>query len=421
MNKNFKVCFSIIPFLLLAVFVTRSHAQIIQSNNMALTDSHIMPMESSTITRTAIVALRRISQARLDIYHKALPKAQRDLAEAVRLMDTIRDELSTSTVKNLIEIARTHLEYEKAEQVLHDLPPIYSSLDTISVYIPTEKARWYIDRAKGYLEKNDKRGAERELALAGNSLIVIEVELPLLKMQQYIAKAQGYLTAKNGKKADEVLRVAELRAMDLYTGINSPILQANKNLWLTYRNFSTATPADTKVQLSQAREYLSTAAAGGGVRGKKEVTELSAELGELEKRLASDGKVAEFEIKAVWEKSKALADRSTDYLSAGLSKEETTLNIQSDLIEAKLHVAYAETYQVTTSEPEKAIKELDTAYAYLLKASENDLAGPAARKKILGIGSSLMALKANPEKRDAAVRERYDTLKEELNSLIQKM
>jgi hypothetical protein len=82
---------------------------------------------------------------------------------------------------------------------------------------------------------------------------------------------------------------------------------------------------------------------------------------------------------------------------------------------------YAETYQVTTFDQEKAIKELDKAYYHIQQADRSRLAGSADSKKIRVIGKIILLLMANPENNGFAVRERYETIKEELSDLIQKM
>lgn len=381
----------------------------------------VAPPEESTIDRTAIVALRQISQARSDIHRRDLASARRDLVEADRLMETIRDNLSTASSKNLIQIARRHLEYEPTRQVLHDLPPIYSSLDLLSAYFPTDKAKLHVDRAKGCLERNDKQGADRELAQADASMVIIEIELPLLESQHYIKKAQGYLVARNARKAEGVLQSAEQRVMTIYTGVHSPLFQANRNIWIASRNYPAAGKADTGHNLEQARLYLDQVAAGRTPTEKDEAGKLSKEIAGLEKKLADEGTVAESDLKAAWEKSMALTERSAAYLSADLSESESSLRGENNLAEAKLHVAYAETYQLITAEPGKATRELDTAQSYLQKAADSHLAGSADRKKIREIVSVLLVLKSNTGKSDAEVRERYDTVKDEMSELIKKM
>lgn len=410
----------IISLLIMTTFAAVTRAQPGMGNGPVPYKSITSQVESA-IENTAIIALRHISQARSDIHRKAFAGARRELAEAARLMESIRDDLSTSPVKNFIEVARKHLEYEQAQRVLHDLPPIYASLDKISVYLPTDRAKAHLDRAKGYLEHNDKRAADRELVLTEKSLIIIEVEVPLLKAEQYVTKAQGYLAAHDAGKADTALKSAELRAMALYNGVNSSLGQAEQNMWLAFSNYSAAKRADVGTYLRQARNYLGKAAVVRGETGKDEIGRLSQEVEKLEKALTTDGKVAESALKAALEKSEALAKRTASYYSAGLSEAETTLGGEDNLIEARMHVSYAETYQVTTSEPNQAIGELDMALSYIQKAAKSSLTGPADRKKLQWIGGILLDLKSSATKNDAVIKERYDTVKEELSDLILKM
>ena len=207
---------NIMLILLVSFMASTSLAQTTPSNRIIEPDKNLTSQVESALERTTIVAVRHITQARSDLYRKELTRARLELEKAERVMETIKDDLSTTTLKNFIWIARKHLEYENSQQVLHDFPQIYSSLEMISVYIPTDKARMYVDRAKGYLEKDKKREAERELGLAEKSLIVIEVELPLLKAQRYVTLAQENIVKNNPQKADRALRIAEQRAMALY-------------------------------------------------------------------------------------------------------------------------------------------------------------------------------------------------------------
>lgn len=410
---------AIVPFTIISIMATAVpgvRAQAVESG-ITVPYRSITPQVEAVIDRTAVSALLKIARARSDIHHKSMTRARHDLTEAMILMDTITNNLSTATARNLMLIARKHLEYETSENVLRDLTPIYASLDRISVYLPTDKAKEHVDRARNYLENHDKPGAERELTRAGKSLLIVEVELPLLKARQYVTKAQEYLAARNTGKADEALKAAEQRATAVYSGINAPLPLVNLNLWLAFRNYSTAGGP----YLEQARSYLEQASASGSAKGKEEAGKLSQDIAMLEKKLANKEKVADSEFKAVLEKSQALAERSAAYLAAGLSEAEITLKGENNLIEAKLHVDYAEIYQVTTGEPEKALLELDTASSYLQKAARSSLAGSADSRIILGIDRLILALKLHPEKSDAGVQERYDTIKDELNDLIQKL
>lgn len=421
MNMVFRCCtlLSTLPFI--ALFVVEACAQMPQSE-IAVPYKSITPGVDSAIYRTGIRAMVHISGARSHIHHNELPNARRELAEAVRLMDSIRDDLSTMPARDLIRIARKHLEYEQTRQVLQgDLPAIFAALNQESVYLPTDKALLHAGRAESYLQRDDKQKADRELALAEKSLIVVEVELPLLRSQQYVNKAQGYLAAGEAGKADAALQVAEQRVMALTAAMNSPLSLAKENLWLAFRNYSTARGPEAKTFLERARNYLDMAASGANAWDKEEAGKLSHEIADLEMKLPNGGKATESAFKMAFEKGEALVERSAAYLSAGLSEAETTLKGENSLIEARLHVAFARIYQITANDPEKAAKELDTARSYLHKALTGTLAGPSDRKVIGEIDGLLLGLKADTHKHGTDVQERYDTADEQLSGLIKEL
>ena len=421
MKRYFTYGSLLAALLFIAFFTQEPRAQTQQSAGLVPYKS-ITPGVESAIERTRIRVLVHISRARSDIHGKDWARAQDEAAEAVRLTDSIRDDLSTVPAKDLIAIARKHLEYEPSQQVLRDdFPPIFASLNQVSVYLPTDKALLHVGKAEEHLQSDNKQKADRELALADKSLIVIEVELPLLRSQQYVVKAEGYLAARDAEKADAALQAAEQRAMALAAAMKSPLFLAKQNLWLAFRNYSTARGPEAKTYLERARYYLGMTAGSASALEKEEAGKLSQEIADLEKRLPNQGKAAESALKMAFEKCEALAERSAAFLSAGLSEVETTLKGEDNLIEARLHVAFAETYQVTVKEPDKAVKELDTAHTYLQKALAGDLAGPAHRKIMGEVDRLLLDLKAAPGKSGTDVRERYDTAMEQLGDLIEEL
>ncbi len=405
-------------FVATAVVPGPTRAQAIRDNGPVLYGS-VSPQVESTLERTAAVVLRHLSEARYDIYRKALPHAQREMSEAVRLLNTIRNDLSTATAKNLILIARNHLKYDTADRVLSDLPPIYDALDRISVYLPTDKARLHLDRARIYLAGRNKQGAEQELVHAAASLRVVEVDLPLLRSQRYVTAAERYLAARNPARADELLKLAEYAALALYRAEHIPLYGAKQDLWLAFRNYSALHNDTFRRFLAQARENLGKASAGLSPSGQEQIAALSRELSALAQKQATHEPIAEAALKGLWERSEALAERSVAYMSAGLSEAETTLAGENDIIEARLHAAYAESYQLTTHEPDKAAAELTKASGYVEHAIGSRSVSPADRKKLRAIGAFLAYLTAHPGSGDAAVQDRYDAVIEGLDGLIQ--
>ena len=380
----------------------------------------ITAQEESTIERTAFIALRHISQAHSEIHNNALTGARQDLTEATRLIETVRDYLSSAAAKSLIQIARRHLEYEASPAVLRDLPPIYAALERTSVYLPTDLAKVHIDTAKALLERNDRPGAGQELALAENSLTILELEPSLVGSQRQLTKAREFLDAGTPGKADDALQGAERQVRTLYTGMNSLLFQATRFLWLALRSYAAADDASARAYLERARGSLEQAALGGNTTGKEEAGRLSGEITGVEQKIAAGGKIARSALQALWEKSAALAERSASYLAAGYSDVATELWQDDDLIEARLHVRFAQTYQVTTGESGKAAHELDAAHAYLDKAARNSQLGAAVQRELRGIDSIVLAIDSKAGKKNATVLERYDMVEGKLSTLIQK-
>ena len=122
-----------------------------------------------------------------------------------------------------------------------------------------------------------------------------------------------------------------------------------------------------------------------------------------------------------WERTRALLERSAEYLAADWQQSRTTLRGENNLIEAKLHLLYARTYQLTAGEPAKAVDELATTEAYLVKAQHDRLALGPIKTAVVAMERDVRALKAHPAEKDAAVQERYEQTLNGLRKLIRQM
>jgi hypothetical protein len=364
----------------------------------------VLPREETTIQKTAVVALRQIAQARADIHRKAYAQARHELDEAERLTHTIRQELSTANAKNLIEIAIIHLDYEPPRHVLSDLPPIYAAIHAIDITIPTDNAKRHLDHAKVCLDNGDRTGAQQELKLAVRSLLTIEVELPLLSVEKYIVKAQAYLAHNDAPNAERSLIIAEQRVEDLSLTVTSPLFRAKNNIWLAFQNYSASRMSEAKKQLELAEINLEQAANSGDAWVRQEAGRLSREIAGLKVRLDSKEPKAESALLTYWGRSKALVERSTEYLVSRWEKEKTVSLEDNNLIEAKLHAGYAETYHLTAREPSKAAVELDLADSYLKKALHDPFADNAAKISIRGLEKDILELKSDSERSDSRIQ-----------------
>lgn len=408
-----KVICAVASTALIACMTVVCHAA--DSSHPNELDKGITPIEERVIDRTAVITQLHIAQARAYLHKNMLPKAKAEIAQTQRLMHTLRYDLSSTVASERISIARRHLEFETAHQVLQDLQPIYLALEQMKNYLPTDNARQHINQAETYLKKGDKQGAERELASADGTLPAIEEKFPL--PEKYLANAAKFLAAGEPKRADAALAVAEQRMLAAAVAGESPVLRAEKNLRQAAGNYSAGHIPEAKRYLDQAAEYLAMAARTGISAAQKEIGKLSEEIARLNGQIDKGDKGQQSIVQSFWERGEALAERSGDYLVAQMERGKSSSG-EDDLTEAKLHVAYARSYQLTAGEPELAVKEIELAESYLEKVRKNRETTPAARKKLAAIIKELEYLKVHPEKSEAGARNRYDAIKTTLKALI---
>lgn len=375
----------------------------------------VLPLFESTADRTALLIARQVAQARLYLYQQNPQAAGRELSAARRLMKNVAEDLTAGPLKNRIQIARLHLAYDPPAKVLGEFPQMFSELRRISVYLPTDKAEIHLERARKLLEHQESGKAAGELSRAEALLVTVNVESPLSAALVASAQAQKRLNVHDYRKADQALARIEEQLMTVNSYLASPLHGARESSWLALGNRSAAGThlSDTRKSLEQARVQEK--------HGSSEIGQVAQQVARVEKKVEEKGRLEESELKGLWEECKALEERAAAYLSARFTEEETTLKGDSDLIEASLHLAFAETYQLTTQEPEKADQELGAAYRLVKKAENSPLAGPTDRKTIAAIGRAILKLQENPGERDSAVRVRYERTKQELSALQQRI
>ena len=406
--------------VLLALLPVVCCAQPTESSAPEALDKGITPIEENVIDRTVVVTQLHIAQARAYIHRNMLQEASSEISEAQRLMRTLRFDLSSTIAGERITIARKHLEFEPAQQVLQDIPSIYLALEQMKSYLPTNDARQHVEHAETYLKKGDKRAAAKELAAAESALPAIEEELPLLSAEKYVADAAKYLAAAEPKKADAALATAEQRMTANAAAGETPIQRAERNLWQATRNYSAGHIPEAKIYLDQAAESLGMAARTGIASAQEEIRKLSEQIARLKVQIDKGDKDRQSIMQSFWERGKALAERSGDYLFARIEKGKSNA-LEDGLIEAKLHLAYARSYQLTAVEPELAVQEIERAESYLEQVRKQIRADPAAKRKLAAAVKELEYLKVHPNKSEAGARQRYDWIKATLKELLQKL
>ena len=379
----------------------------------------VTPEEESIISLVAARALCHIAQARYAIHQHDVNRAIEELRKSLTAMNQIKTVLPTAKAKDYIRVAILHLSYEKPTEVMKDLIAIYASVDAIEDLVPVDVAREHVDKAKKNLEKGNRKEAEEEFELANQALIDTETDLPLAHTEAQVLKAYAYLAQNQSERADKALKSAEKGVRYVGLSIYSPMVKSKKILKQSSEDFAGGRLQAVRAGLRQAKVYLQEVIKTGDDRIKAEAQKLLNDIVSVEDQLESSGKGAASAIDGLWEKARALSERSAEYVSTDWKELTTTSKTKINLMEAKLHVAYAQIYQDTTGELAKVKPEIDEADSYLKKAEQH--ADDKTQARLVAISEELKEARAHLEEKGPDVRARYEKIKADLGELIRKM
>jgi len=375
--------------------------------------------EESAISRSAVKILLHIAQAREAIHHKDLDVAREALRKSMMRIEVIKSKLPTVKAKDLISVARIHLSYESAGDVLPDLMPIYGSLNALEGLVSVETARDHVRKAEQNLRESMEKEAQKELLLAGEALIDTETDLPLDNAANFIVAAYGHLLVNEPEKADTELKAAEKAVRIVGISIYSPLFNAGRVLHDSWEKSLAGRFGEAKMDLQEARGYLVEEFGQGYAAFQGQVQDLLKDTEAVLDRVEQGGEKTASHIKGLERKAKALYKRSSEYAIAGLEETDEGSKPKAELIEAKMHIAYADIYHSTMVDEEKAEAEMEQAESYLEKACEQ--VSEQTRTKIETVRANLVYLKKHRQKADNSIHLRYEEMSQELSRIIQNL
>ncbi|HDH10775.1 MAG TPA: YfdX family protein [Nitrospirae bacterium] len=379
----------------------------------------IITSEEEAISSAAVKALRHIAEARAGIHEKNVKHAMEELRQSLTLLGIIKSSLPTEKVKDYIQVAKKHLSYEKTKEVIPDLIPIYASIDEIKDIVSVDKAGKHLSKARENLEKGNREGAKKELQLAGESLVYSEIDLPLTYTEKHVIAARKFLAKNELEKADRALKSAEDSVRFLSVDIYSPVTQAKKSLWLATKDYTAGKLAAAKRELGQARRSLEKAVKTGNDKTRAEVNELLKDMKTAEAGVEKSKERIGSDIRSLWERTKALSDHNAERVTADWQSLLVVSPVTANIIDARLHVAYAETYQITDGKPVKARSEIDKALTFIEKALPDT--DNMTEAQLITIKTYLKEMKTDVDRRDMAAKVLYENIKSELRDLIKNL
>ncbi len=207
------------------------YADTIQEQVSVTPGKPVSSQQEAVISSSGVKVLRHIAQARAYLHRKDVEAAQKELGQADKLLEIIRQAVPTTIVKDRIWVAKKHLEYEDTQAVLPDLIPIYNSLDELVDIMPVKAARVQLDKARENLKAGNKTQARQALEEADTALQYTEVDLPLGTTQHLVAQARADLGKKKLDDADRSLKSAEDSVVFISVGVEQPLFVAKAALY----------------------------------------------------------------------------------------------------------------------------------------------------------------------------------------------
>jgi hypothetical protein len=328
----------------------------------------ISPQEERILSSAAAKVVRHIAEAQSAIRNKETESAKSELQKAETLLNIIETALPTTEVKDRIWVAKQHLEYKDSEQVIPDLIPIYSSLDELVDFMPTKEAQAHLDKAKAHLQKGEKKSAKEELDATDEALVYTEIDLPFAGTRQLVGQALADVSKGDSQEAEKALQRAEDHVVFLSVGVDEPMVAAQSLIRAANQHYASGDKKVARSEIHQAISFLEAAAKSQDKVTRTEAGEVLNEAKALEGKIEGGNDLTS-DLQHLWRRSRALADRSVEYITTGWAKWRSDSPLKSDLIEAKYYVSAAKIDQFVGDDVGAAKQHLKAAEEYLDEAA----------------------------------------------------
>ncbi len=365
----------ILSVAIASLFLTALNAQSVYSDQLqeqiSITNARTLGPEAERIvSRSAAKVLRQIAEARTAINSKDIERARKDLMAVIMQINVIKTEMPSVKISDHISVAKQHLNYESTEEVMDDLVPIEASLVEISDYVSVEKAQQHIGRVRSHLKKGDKKGARQALDALYQEVIYTQIYLPLSSTEHFVISAQKALDNNNPERADKALKKAENGVEFLSEIVTEPGIRLHESMGQLIKNYAAKNYMALKNELNDIDGWIKKLSKSADSVTRDEANYIHSSLQNIGRKLEQSDKDYTKELKGIWHRSKALAERETEKSTIGWKQQRPTADIRADLIDAKQKVAFAENLEFyAMADPDDIFKALEEAKAILGKVA----------------------------------------------------
>ncbi len=370
------------------------------------------------MSAAATKVLHHIVEARAAIHAGEPDLAERKLHQALALIDYIKAVRPGTRVADHIWVAVKHLEYQEPHEVALDLIPIEISLADMEDVILAQRSKQHLLDIRNHIGRDDADATRKALEQLRGSLAQTEIDLPLTSTEQHINKAFALLTEGKTTEAEQALKEAEAGVQFVSLGKSIPLARARRSLWQAMENYSAGNHEAVERDLNQALKWLEWINVGTDTKTGREAQRLHTEINELLDREKHKTSGTETELGGFWHRTIGLIEHQVETLYHAWRDQQSDNHLYKQLVDAKLHLFYAEHELFDSGDVKGAKQELIETAGYLREAAattsgEQKSRLEALEKEVTALGS----LAGSP---DAVMRSRYDTALADLRLMVRK-
>lgn len=174
---------------------------------------------------------------------------------------------------------------------------------------------------------------------------------------------------------------------------NHPLAMAHQKLEQAHSDYRKGNIDAALDDLEAASRWLQDPKISGNVKTRDEAAKLADEVENLRKSIKSPTDEHEGTIARIWHRASVLVKHEIQNLERGWKETSTTNKTLKHLLDAKLHLNYAEHELFVSHETKKSSRDLNKAIAYMDEAYK--VAAPEVREKIASIRVDLQKLSSN--------------------------
>lgn len=398
-------------------FVSNVFANDVDETVKIIPSKTVSASRGAELSKDAAEVALLVADARDALHRKDAKDAKMYLRKALLKIKSINNLMPTQTIIDHIEIAKKHLNYESTQEVKQDLIPIAYDINRLTFALPTDDIKKHYVNLQKAVNSGNKKNIQKELATLKKAVTVSAICLPVNETETYIYKALKVLNISDYKQADAALKEAESDLVVMSVTDVQPMTNAKKSFYKAMTDYTKGEYAKAKEDLHQSELWLDRAMYTSDVKTKAEIKELKQKAEVLKENLSQNSVNAKEKIKELLAKSKALSEKIKNSMIYKYDTSKKEAKIKSDLLDAKLHLEYAEDIEQSVYGTKRDLKtELQKAKLSLKNASQ--YANTKTKASIKKIESDINTVAQNVKENKNSVKSKYDEIKTKIDKLI---